>query len=160
MNHHRRKTDIKGNSRVRMWFIWASLFILTALLGLIAFWSYYPYKVRIDTVSPYKVITPVVETGGSLQYQRHTTKVMDIQGIASCKIIDGIEYQLPTRITTGKPRVDRSIQLVVIPDQIMPGNYRYICQVSYRVNPIRTIEYKTTTEVFKVVPATDTVKDE
>ena len=152
---HRRKEDIKGVPRIRMWFIWASLFILTALLGLIAFWSYYPYKVRIDTVLPYKVITPVVEAGGSLQYQRHTTKVMDIQGIASCKIIDGIEYQLPTRITTGEPRVDRSIQLVVIPDQIMPGNYRYVCTVVYRVNPIRTVEYNTTTETFKVVNSKD-----
>ena len=146
--------------RIRMLFIWASLFILTALLGLIAFWSYHPYKVRIDTVLPYKVITPVVETGGSLQYQRHTTKVIDVQGTASCKIVDGIEYQLPTRITSGEPRVDRSIQLVVIPDQIMPGNYRYVCTVVYRVNPIRTVEYNTTTEVFKVVPSTDTDKDE
>lgn len=136
-----------------------SLSAMTFCLGVAAFWVLYPYEVRTDTVLPYKVLTPVVEAGGVLEYQRHTTKLMDIQGTSSCVIADGIEYQLPTRQTTGKPRVDRSIQALTIPTQIQPGTYRYECRVTYRVNPFREITYDTYTEQFKVVGHQDLIED-
>lgn len=124
------------------------------LIIFVTYWSVYPYKVLLQH-APHKILTPIVYSGESMKYRRVVTKLMDIQGSVSCSIVDGIEYKLPQRISTTKLGLNDSIQILVIPNQIETGTYRYACDVTFDVNPIRKITYHTTTEKFKVIQLTE-----
>lgn len=124
----------------------ASAFLLLLVLG---HWSMYPYKI-LDIKGVYKVITPVVKVGGELRFERNVNKLMQIQGEVNCSIVDGIEYKLPSRKSITMKGMDKSVQSLIIPSQIVPGEYKYVCHLTFQPNPIRTVVYYMETEKFTV----------
>lgn len=129
---------------------WITLATLMGIIILLGYWSFRPYKI-LDIKSTYKVLTPTVKSGETLKFQRNVDKLVDIQGDVNCSIVDGIEYKLPERKSITMKGIDSSIQMLVIPNQIVTGIYKYVCHITFQVNPIRTIVYYLETEKFKVI---------
>lgn len=130
------------------------LVIVIALLFsvVVFFWLLFPYRVIEFNVLPHVIENKQVESGGYLIYEVDYCKFTNVVPIISKYFADGLLYSTPETIAIikgkgcGKNRVQ-----VYVPKGLPVGKYRLETIYRYQVNPLRTIDVKTTTEDFEII---------
>lgn len=120
------------------------------ILGIIAM-MIVPCKVLDFKDAKYPVTTPVVKTGGVVEFQVRLTKYNDIPGTVSRQLMNSYIYNyspIVGQLASGE--VDKLVQ-IEIPTYLEPGTYFLRSIYEYKVNPLRTERYVHDTESFEVI---------
>ena len=145
---------------------WITVSAILVLVGLVSFWSFYPYQPTQTWPMVYSIVYPtdkVVKQGGVIVYEFHYNKTSSIQPTIQRQFIDGLIFNVagnsdPTVMTVGSgiARVE-----VHVPETLPVGKYQLKIMATYAVNPIRNFHNDTITEEFEVVsgPHTDAEQD-
>ncbi len=134
----------------KIMYIVAGIIIATAiaLIGIVTFWSVYPYKpLEINKVS---IKTEEAKRGEIFIYELDYCKKGSDQVHISRKFIDGVVYSVPEVYTTNQKGCRVSNIGILIPESLPSGEYRLELDYTYKVNPIRTITVSTITGVFLI----------
>ena len=127
------------------------LWVYFGMIGLFAFWLFYPYKF-LEIEQPVKVLTPVVEPGDPIVVSFNFEKFNDTRPEISLRLVDGIIYNLPTfkpQNTKGFTE-DKAVAILVVPPNQPCGEYHIEWTATYRPNPIREEDVKYESEVFRI----------
>lgn len=152
-----RETDIYRHLR---FMVILTIIAIAILIGLLAYWSFYPYDPISTSPKPYKIVFPqdkIVRQGGYLTYQFDYNKTSKVLPIIRRQFVDGIVFNVagsssPTVTDVGKGTARVQIK---IPETLPPGSYYLHIIAEYEMNPIRTIFYESSTEEFEVVSGFD-----
>jgi hypothetical protein len=136
-----------------------TLVAAAVLMGLLAFWAFYPYKTITQEPKPFEIYYPIetdgthiIRQGSSFSYSFNYTKHTDVFPTIYRQFVDGLvfnageSYPTVIRKGTGKAHIQ-----VYVPETLPPGKYRLRIIARYQMNPIRVIELESFTEYFKVV---------
>ena len=133
--------------------------IILTFLGLIyyALMSLYPFEIikfsRTDAEGNgiFKMNTPIVKAGGTIEYICSYTQLIDMNGEISCYFEDEILYQVVGRsnsLAIGKHCEGRAVE---IPIGLKPDTYRFGCNIDYTLPTGRVLRYTFYTEPFTVI---------
>jgi len=139
---------------------WGSMIILGSafvMLGVLIFWSVFPYNV-IDFTVPIAVTNPdyMVTRGDKLYLETTYDKHIDRNGHGESFIIcdDGnLVTVLPPRIVgVSFPLGEHTLPFdITVPEKTSLGTCHFESTIEYQINPIRTIDYYIYTEDFEVI---------
>ncbi len=124
----------------------------------LGYWWFWPYEVIrpfADLSKPVPVMTPLVKQGGVLIYSVGLCKTTSIVGTINRAFVDGLVFEMPpvkALMARGCRDGEQSEVAVQVPMTLPPGRYHLEAEVSYRVNPIRTMTYSFVTQTFVVEP--------
>lgn len=127
-----------------------ALVFIVIVWAVLMFWWLFPYKTSTQT-QPYKVLTPVVEQGGFIQYEIDYCKYTDRVPEVDRQFVDGIIYAVPRANVQIKKGCGLVVNSIKVPDNLPAAEYHLNARVRWRVNPIRTITEEYITEKFLVV---------
>lgn len=133
-------------------FIISILTILSAviMIGVITFWTIYPYKPMVINKEPIEVLTKEVGRGKPLIYRIDYCKNLDVPATIQKSYENDIIFPASTThpVNNVGCRVVNISQ--VIPYELPSGKYRLKIVFIYKVNPIREIAVTTYTDYFNV----------
>lgn len=133
------------------WFIYIFLLLSTLLVGYIWYSLIFPLDIIKPRTQPYKVLTPVVHSGGELVYVVDACKIMETTAVASRSFIDGVVFSLPSTTANIKKGCFKTNMSVTVPKQISSGTWHLQIDIEYKVNTFRTKTYHFKTENFQVI---------
>jgi hypothetical protein len=150
MTPARRKSDskVQHTSRAVLALVYVTFASAFALMGLCAFWWFYPYQVI--SVDNAKMTAPVVYQGQTTTYTDDYKKLLDIPSEATRAFVDGIVYDAGSYETNLPVGSGHIIRPVTIPDTLPPGRYHLQITLRYKVNPLKTVIYQFSTDEFTV----------
>lgn len=128
---------------------WITLGTCYFIIGLIVYWSVYPYN-PLTFKKPFEIKNMVVKQGGYLEYISDYCKNLELPSVISRSFINGIVYTTPSAITDRKSGCNQLTIGVHVPDELPPGKYHLEVVYRYEVNPIRTITVKNVSDEFYV----------
>lgn len=125
---------------------------ITIIIGLVfclylGFNLIYPFKISHTT---FTVLTPKVKAGGQLALLADYCKWMDVSGMSTRQLVDGIVIDLPPATTNLPVGCNKIIRYIPIPTDVPPGKYRYHTTVKYEISKLRTVDVATTSPQFEV----------
>lgn len=122
------------------------------IVGIVAYWTLYPYKVLEFKEGNGIIIEQSAKPGGYINIRQNRCKYLKFQGIISRQFIDTIVYQIP-QYTTDRPLgcLDQ-LEMVYVPKALGPGDYYISTTITYHVNPLRNVTYTVNTNKFTVLP--------
>lgn len=135
---------------------WVSLCVLgftTYVFGHLLVILYYPFK-TLDVKQPIKVIETVINRGNDITYIAEYNKSIDKEAVLSIQLYNvdtGYYVSLYSEHSNVLPCIGTAIKTVRIPQNICPGNYKFILTVKYEINMLRTISKRFISEVFKII---------
>lgn len=144
------------NNKILYYTSWVILFTFLGLFIYIFYLLLYPYKVL--EIKAQRINTPVVRQGEMFSVSIDYCKHMDIGGTISKTFVDGIVYSLVSSQTNRELGCHTVDALVQVPHNIPPSNYAIQTIYRYKVNSLREIEIKTTTDIFTVIEATPSAR--
>ena len=142
------------NSSHKAFFFTATSGLIVAMIlsCLVFFWLLFPYKpIEFhDDVLP--VLTEQVSSGDNLHYYVRMTKNTDKPAYITYQFVDGVIYTVPGMIESNLEEGEHEFisSTVEIPHSLASGPYRLRVNVSYQVNPLRTITVTRETETFYI----------
>jgi len=117
----------------------------------IVWWLVYPYK-PLEVLEAPKVKQKQVKAGEVLEYNIKFKKNTDIPATITRTLVDGVLYTLPSLSPINKKGTQtQNISSLEIPHSMPAGNYYFISNSCYQMNPFRTVcvEYKS--DQFEVI---------
>jgi hypothetical protein len=139
-------------------FYYASLVVLIGWLGFlgqIVWWLYYP----VNIVDFYNEPCPILNDGGKvkrgeyLEYMVTYKKFVNIPAQVSRSLINDRVVALTCETGALKPNSGKhnTIIRVFIPFNVFPGKYKLVTNMTYHVNPLRSIIESYETDWFEVI---------
>lgn len=141
MNHH----------KLKKWFVFGSLAFLTILLVVIAYWTFYPYKVITFASNSNDIATPVIKQGGTGSYKVKYCKYIDPPTTTERYFMDTIIYQVDTGVGKLPLGCHTYFASFLVPKNLPTGEYHLKTIAHYKVNPIKTIDITRETTKFLVI---------
>ena len=141
---------------------WVCITIVAAGMGLLFYWSFYPYKIMtIKNQMSLPIDKKVYQAGDRIIYTLDYCKTMDITGKLFRAISDGITVNYETiesNIPVGCHIINRGD--LVIPEFLPSGEYFIRSTSEWQVNPIRRVTMNFKTEPFEVISKSDLQLDQ
>jgi hypothetical protein len=140
-------------TKLKRIYIWTCLSIITLCTILYGYW----YFIDGEFVNiPIKTDTFIVQTekdvyriGDPVAVRWNYCKGVDTTSTISINLIDGIVYMLPNTYSTREIGCYDSYTVVTeIPKAIPPGNYHLSSIVHFDINPVKSIDYKVSSNKF------------
>ncbi len=130
-----------------------TVLIVLALIALFGFWSIYPYKTFTFPVQPLKVLTKEVRAGEILSFVSVSCRHHKGTVVVNRSLKNGILVNFPEhRFVQLEIGCEEFINSTVkIPDYVPAGLYVLEINSTIKVNPIRSVSTKITTEPFNVI---------
>jgi len=134
----------------------AMLALMTAALGLWAYWMLWPYQTVSKTPQPMHIVAgyETVRQGESVVYEYDFEKFTDVEPTIHRQFVDGLIFNSAsesTHLIRGSGHVHVAVP---IPYTLPPGRYKIRVYADFKVNPVRTVEVIDETQTFEVLPAT------
>ena len=126
------------------------LLLLSSLIIVLLYWSFYPYK-PMEIISPPKNLTPRIKAGEIFIYEANYCKYTDKSAYYRKQIINSFVVNLPesvSNIPEGCKKVNVSIP---IPEYLPADKYKIRTMAVYEMNPIRKIVITYDTDEFEIV---------
>lgn len=127
------------------------------LLATVDYWLFWPYQtleiLNYSDTKPIEIENKIVEPGQPLEYVLDYCKYSDADAIVKRSFVDGQVIALKDtegRLPTGCHKT--LVKTAIVPPTINEGQYYLDVNVSYRVNPLRTVNVHYKTDYFSVVP--------
>lgn len=136
----------------RLWqlYAWGTIALTLVLLGVVAYWYFYPYEPLVVGVQPLPVIEEKLRQGQTLHYEVTACKYTTLPAHVSRAFVDTVIYNTPL-VEANNPSGCRTTRVGVVVPNIPPGTYHLENVYSYQVNPIRAVEVKVVTEDFEII---------
>lgn len=129
-----------------------TIFLGTLLILLVTYWLVAPYTVLTFGKENNILLTKTVKSGGYLQIRRDFCKKVPLTAKISRQFIDSLKYDAHL-ITSDEPvRCKKDVLYIYIPKALPAGEYYVQDTYTYKVNPVRTIEYTLKSEIFTILP--------
>jgi len=133
---------------------WFTIFSTMAIIFIVVYWLVAPYEVLTfygnNTELTETTVENTVKSGEYLPVRENYCKNMAFPSTISRTFIDGISYQVPVFVSNRPVGCRESIEYIYIPKAIPPGKYRIETVYSFQVNPLRTVHFTLTTDLFTV----------
>lgn len=155
---------LKNHHRFLSIFAFGTIVLGFVILGLLAYWRFYPYQTIEASDSPFEIVYPTheegtiprVRQGGVVAYEFTYIKHTDVIPTVQRYFVDGLVFaegpRPPVVFGEGAGTV---VVDVKVPRTLPPGIYRIIIKRSYQMNPIRSVENQGVTQKFIVEAADD-----
>jgi hypothetical protein len=123
------------------------------MLGVFAFWAFYPYKTLElkDDVFPILNKDKTIKQGGTLQFVSDNCKYVDLPATTSRAFVNSIIYYVPTTTTNIRKGCGKVTINVSVSRELPPGKYYLHNIFQYKVNPVRIMTVEHNTEPFFVI---------
>jgi len=125
--------------------------MITIIWAIFMFWWIYPYKTVTINQQPYILSEKVIKQGGQLNYVIDACNYTDIVPTINKQFVDGIIYVVPEGVVRLPDGCNKTMVSVKVPKNLPTGDYTLKIFVSYKMNPIRTINTNYQTEKFSVI---------
>lgn len=126
-----------------------TIILFVGLIGLLFFWSIYPYKPLVLT--NVRLNKTEVNRGEHLlvsaDYCKNTAKSADL----FISFVDGIVYNTPPQVIDLESGCHHTTLSIYIPKALPVGSFMLKGVFKYKVNPIREIEVNHLSEKFTIV---------
>ena len=135
-------------------FYYLSMFTLLltgTVVIIVSYWLLAPYTVVTFGGENTKLVETTVKSGGYLHIKQDYCKHSPIPARVSCEFIDGLTYTVPVFNSDREVGCAQRIEYKYIPKALPSGNFKMSCVYSYKVNPIRTVEYTLETDFFTII---------
>jgi hypothetical protein len=129
---------------------WGAILSSLVLISILIYWGTYPYKVLSFNERNAVLLENTVKSGGYLSVKENYCKHMSLPSRVSRTFIDGIIYQVQAFDSDRETGCHEKTELIYVPKALPVGDYKLTTVYSYKVNPIRTVEYKLETAVFTI----------
>ena len=128
------------------------------LFAMLAYWFYRPYNIIDYPNEPMPVGKEVYEHGEQIDYYIEWCKFREFPARVEFKLVQPMEsgsrtaYILSQYVssTVGTGCGSSNSLSPQIPQYIPPGEYKLMFEVSYRVNPVRTVNETTSSQFFTI----------
>jgi hypothetical protein len=130
---------------------WVGIVGAIAIIVILTYWFVAPYQVLTFKEGNNVLVETTVQSGGYLQVKEKYCKKMALPSSVSRKFLDGVVYQVPIYVENRPVGCHEVIEYVYIPKALPTGKYQATIIYTYKVNPLREINYELTTEFFDVV---------
>ncbi len=132
----------------------ANLIVATmwGFAGLFFFWYLFPYN-PLEIDEPVKIMTPVVKAGDAIIAEFTFDKNTEITPEISITLVDGVVYTIPSyspENVVGHTD-DKLVRVMTIPVSMPCGIYHLHWTAVYKMNPIRDVTVKYSSETFKIL---------
>ena len=121
-------------------------FIITLL-----FWYSYPYKPLVINHQPFHISTREVKQGGLLIYEIDYCKNTDTVSTVSRSFVNGLLFTMPIVEGSNKRGCGVNNVFLQLPPDLPAGDYVLEINYTYRMNPIKDVSVKVSSEHFTVV---------
>jgi hypothetical protein len=122
------------------------------LLGLFTWWSIQPLKPIITVDDTIQVIPDTIKAGETTYLVYDFCKAGEAHTGRVVRYISGqVVYFLPVLESNVKPGCQSYRLPLLIPSNIKSDTYTYNAEITYEVNPIKTVTYYFTSKPFKVI---------
>lgn len=126
-------------------------FVLLFVVVLV-YWQVAHYDVLQERDGNYSIDKTQYKKGETIHIRLNVCKNKEISESIKGRFVDGVIFSVPENGSNFEVGCyDTVITSVKIPDSLPLGKYTYIENISYEVNPLRTIEYIFKTPEFEVV---------
>lgn len=129
---------------------WVGIAGAITIILILTYWFVAPYNVVTFQGDNAKLVETTVKSGGYLQIKQDYCKKMALPARVSCEFIDGLTYSVPVYNSDRDLGCAKRIEFKYVPKALSAGNYKLQCVYSYRVNPLRTVEYTLVTGIFTI----------
>jgi len=135
-----------------------TLILAAFLIGVVAYWLFYPYKtIELTPTTDFEIVAGVegeanvIEQGRTLSYAFAYEKYTDVIPDITRNFVDGIIFQSSVGGMGLKRGSGFAIVEVRIPRTLPPGRYYLEITREFHMNPLRTIIESDRTEAFTVI---------
>lgn len=125
--------------------------IIVFIWAIFMFWWIYPYKTTVVNEQPYLINNTEIKQGGNLNYIIDACNYTEIVPTVTKQFVDGIIFSVPESAIRLPMGCNKTLVSVKIPKNLPTGVYYLKVYVSYKMNPIRTINSEYQTEKFSVI---------
>ena len=127
-----------------------SVFMLGFVL-LALYWVFRPYNIIEWKIDKYELQKDTYKVGDVLDFRTAFCKVGEYQANIVYHIEDGVTYLMPHQISRSPEGCrDFISNSLVVPD-LPAGEYRLVGDISYEVNPFKTVHYRMESDLFNIV---------
>ena len=131
-----------------------SMAIIAIAILLVVIASYFAFasvEVIVPNIQPYRVITKEVAPGDAFIYEVDACKYRAVPSTVTRRFVDedGTRYPQPPESSNIKEGCGK-IRVPVATPMLHPGTWYMDLEISYQVNPLRTENYRFTTETFQI----------
>lgn len=136
-----------------IYYISMAVIAIAIVMVLIAsYMAFASVKVIVPNVQPYKVITKEVRPGEAFIYEVDACKYKAVPSVVTRRFVDekGTRYPQPPESSNIKQGCG-VIRVPIATPQLHPGTWYLDLEISYQVNPLRTENYRFTTETFSII---------
>jgi len=138
---------------ILVFFTFATVFFAVML---ILFWATYPYKTIV--VKNAKMATSTVRQGEITTYSIDYVKWMKSDYVRRF-FVDGLIFDAGEFKPIRPVGAEHGVTPIQIPGTLPPGTYRLRVVITFKPNPIRTIDYTFETDKFKVLESIANAND-
>lgn len=133
---------------------WFTILSAIGLMLLVSFWYLYPYKIITFIEAKFPIVTKEVNQGGFLKYVVNYCKYTDVRPIVSRSFVNGIVFTTPLTLTSRQTGCNKMTVGVKVPEELPRGIYHIEMTYQYKVNPLREITLKHSSDTFEVLEST------
>lgn len=129
-----------------------TILLALCLICLFGFWLFYPYEPLTFKGDVFKIVNKKVAQGELLKYVSDYCKYTNSSASVTRSFVNGIVYTTPTVVTSRDCGCHKITIGATVPKELPVGNdYRLEMVYQYKVNPLRTITIKRSSENFSVI---------
>lgn len=142
---------MKTKRKITHIFITIAFAMIIFIWAVFMFWWLFPYKTTVINNQPYVVSEKVIKQGDNLNYLIDACNYTDKLPTITKQFVDGIVYSIPESTIKLPSGCHQTVVSVKVPKNLPAGVYSLKVFVSYKMNPIRTINTEYQTEKFSVI---------
>jgi hypothetical protein len=127
-----------------------TLLLTGTVVVIVSYWLLASYIVVTFGPENTKLVETTVKSGGYLQIKQDYCKHIPLPATVSCEFIDGLTYTVPVYNSDREVGCAQRIEYKYVPKALPAGTFKMSCVYSYKVNPLRTVEYTLKTDLFTI----------
>jgi len=101
-------------------------------------------------INSFLIFEDEVEQGGLLHYSIDYCKDIDSPGEVHRQFVDSLVYTIPMQITNVPQGCHTAANVIKVPKNLPPGEYKINTIVMYHINAFRTMSYEYESNTFRV----------
>jgi hypothetical protein len=133
---------------------WITILSALGLMFLAGYWLLYPYKIISFKNKTYPIVNKTVKQGEFIKYIADYCKYIDVKPTISRSFVNGLIFSTPMIVTNRDLGCKKMIVAVVVPQELPVGIYHLETNYKYKVNPLREITIKVSSDQFEVKEST------
>jgi hypothetical protein len=144
---------MKKTNKVLQYISWLTILVALALLFILGYWLFYPYKPMILNEGTGTVLNKdkIVSVNEDILFKLNYCKEIPVGAEITTSFVDGVIYNTTPIISNLPVGCEEKIIQVYVPSALPSGEFNVRQVLRYKINPIRKIDVIITSEKFTVI---------